>query len=832
MGPAAGMIPVPIPRPIPAAGGGAAGLTGGDVVRIIRQRLVLIIFLWLFFSVITAVGTWLMVRYYPKFTATAYIRVQSIAPVNPLDPLAAKEVREEEIQRLLQDQVLVVKSPDVLLRVLTDPDIRATTWFSEAEAERVRTNEDPMDLLADIIRADPIPDSNYIAVSASWKMPTEVAKLVNQTVQKYMELVEKQQKERIRKAFDQLSEELSMAKRLLDGKQAEIDAFRQSEAAMGTARDEIKERLLTLTALQTEIQLDVLGKKTIYEQLEKVKPEDLPITPDLQALLNSDPRIMSLDQRYQQTEEELNSAKSRFGPNHRVVKQLQAARDAAADRVAEERVRKTMQYQSDQIDQAKRNYLDAQSQLLAIGERVQEARSEQQDMDQKYASYERKQEEATQLKQQYEQLLEQQNVVNMTLRMPETVQISVQSKAIEPRRRSSPKYEIWIPAGTLLGLAISIGFALLLELADKSVRTPRDVQRQSIPVLATIPNTDDDEIEITRVETASLDAPHSITAESFRTLRANLFFSAPAEQQGAILVTSPSAQNGKTTVATNLAIAIALSGRRVLLIDANFRRPSLPRIFPDMRDEGLSNILIGQAHLDDVIMASSVPGLDVLSTGPAPPNPAELLGSAYLRDMIVDARARYDQVIFDGPPVLLISDAMVLAGAVDGVLLVCQYRATSRGALQRTHIQLEGMNARIFGAVLNKVETRAGGYFRKAYREFYAYSEHRADEEAGEPKKLKKGDGADQIAEQASGGEGAESEGGVAVLTADEDAAVRSDDDRSAPDSGDEVTAVDLDEAIESLGGEKIIGEGEFDLGENLTGDERDDRSDGSAPTA
>jgi hypothetical protein len=154
-----------------------------------------------------------------------------------------------------------------------------------------------------------------------------------------------------------------------------------------------------------------------------------------------------------------------------------------------------------------------------------------------------------------------------------------------------------------------------------------------------------------------------------------------------------------------------------------------------MREEGLSNLLIGQGRLSDVVTPTSVPGLDVLGAGPIPPNPAELLGGSYLRDVIVDARSQYDQVLFDGPPVLLVSDAIVLAGAVDGVMVVCRYRATSRGALHRTLAQLEAINARVFGAVINFVETRAGGYFRKAYREFYEYMEPEEGEEGLPPRR-------------------------------------------------------------------------------------------------
>ncbi len=851
------MIPVPIPRGPMASSAAAGSISGADFLRIVRQRLVLIIFLWIFFIACTVVGTFLAVRYFPKYRATAYIQVQSITPINPMDPLRPQDAREEEILRLLQDQAIAVKTPAVLDKALEAPAVRATVWFQEAQEKEAKQNEAPRDLLSDIISAEPIRDSNYLAVSASWRIQSEVPTLVNEVVDKYIAMIEEQQKQRIRKADESLGEELGRARQLLEGKQKEIENFRTNEEVLGTSRDELKDKLLTLTSVETELQMDWAGKKAEFENLQNLRPEDLPITPQLQALLAADPRLAMLEQSYQQADEQLRQAKARLGDNHRTVKQLQSASDAAAERVAEERARKILQYQTDQIEQARRSYLESQQQLLTVKERIQEARSEQQDKDQKYNNYLRMEEELVQLKLHYEQLLEQQTLMKMYLRQDRTVQIRVQSMAIEPKRRSSPKYEVWLPVGCLLGLGMSVGFALLLDMADKTVRTPRDVQRQSIPVLATVPAVEDDEIEISRVETASLDAPHSITAESFRNLRANLFFSAPAEQQGTILVTSPSGGNGKTTVAVNLAISIALSGRRVLLVDANFRRPGLPRLFPEMRKEGLSNVLVGQAHLDDVVLPTSVPGLEVLSTGPLPPNPAELLGSRYLHEMIVDARARYDQVIFDGPPVLLVSDAMVLAGGVDGVLLVCQYRTTSRGALQRTQQQLEAIGSRIFGAVLNRVETRAGGYFRKAYREFYDYHES-ADEEGNRDRKRLE---AEEESEKLRGESAAEasassddaatvdddesrrvlaSEGGSGsedVAASDEllsDDRARTEVAEASGESADALEAMqdwgaaDIDAEIEKLGGEQIISD--EDLGLSDRSDEGEQPEDSSKP--
>ncbi|MFH1419950.1 MAG: polysaccharide biosynthesis tyrosine autokinase [Planctomycetota bacterium] len=717
-------------RLVPAAASSQAGLSGADLVRIIRHRLVFIIILWIVSLGITTGFTALMIKYYPSYVAESYIWVESINPVNVLNPLERVTIREDEIERTLSDQALMVESPAVLLEALKDAELRATSWWSEAEREQVEENEDPMELLEEMIRAAPVRESNYLRVSASWRVANEVAILVNTVVEKYESRVEELQKNDIRTNEEQLTSELNRAMKQFDAKRQEIETLQATEEVLMNAADGgPSERLLTLMALVTELEIEMLGRKTQWEALQNATPEQLPITPDLMTILDHDPIILEQSRRLQTAEDALGMARERFGENHRVVRESLVVRDSIADRLAEERAVKIVRYQSDQISQARRGFLEAQQQLLELKESLYAAQAEQRDRDKQYARYLRLLEEQDLLKTQLENLQEQKNTMSVMLRHEKTVQIKVRSQAIEPSQRSSPQWYIWLPVGGMIGLMLSVGLALLLELADKSVRTPRDVQ--DLAVLGLIPTSDDDEIEIVRVETACVDAPHSIVAEAFRNLRASLFFSAPAEQQGVILVTSPSGGNGKTTIASNLGISVALSGRRVLLIDANFRRSRLPRLFPDLKAEGLSNLLIGQGRLADLATSTFVPGLDVLSSGPIPPNPAELLGGSYLRDVIVEARSQYDQIIFDGPPVLLVSDAMVLAGAVDGVLLVCQYRETSRGALQRTRIQLEAINARVFGAVLNLVESRAGGYFRKAYREFYEYQE--PEEEEGVP---------------------------------------------------------------------------------------------------
>ncbi|MBX3395918.1 MAG: polysaccharide biosynthesis tyrosine autokinase [Phycisphaerae bacterium] len=731
--PAFGSTYLPGPFQRPSQQQAAASLTAADFMRAIRQRLVMILLLWFLLIGGTVAGTLYVQAKYPKFEANALIRVESLTPPDPKDPLRREATASKaDIERELQNQTFLIRSPDVLTAAIQAPDMKRLKWFAEAEVVAKEKGEKLQDLLGDILNVGPLPDTNYLSVSASWREKTEVATIVNVVVNQYVSIVNRRQREMVSDAKDQLSQELDRAQRALKSKNDEIATFRTTANYSESAQAESQETLLTLNAMVTELEVEMEGRKAQWESLQTYRPEDLPITGELQAYLDSDPTLFQLQMQFQGAQQQLEQAMRRFGPNHRVVKDATMSRDAAYQNFSRDRSAKIIQFQSRQQELAQRNYIEANAQLLGLKDRLFKAKSEQQDREAKLTQYNALLDDREVIKINYESLLDRKNQLEMIIRQARTVQIEVAYNATEPMRMSSPKLAVWIPAGTFLGLMVSVGLALLLELADKSVRTPRDVTRAHLAVLGTIPTTDDDEVEIDRVETASLDAPHSVVAEAFRNLRANLFFSAPAEQQGVILVTSPSGGNGKTAVACNLAISIALSGRRVLLVDSNFRRAALPRVFPNVRAEGLSNILIGQGDLKDYATSTNVPGLDILSAGPLPPNPAELLGSSYLRDVVVDARSRYDQVIFDGPPVLLVSDAMVLAGAVDGVLLVCEYRNTSRGALQRTQVNLEAINARIFGAVLNKVQSRAGGYFRKQYREFYEY--HETDEEANVPR--------------------------------------------------------------------------------------------------
>jgi capsular exopolysaccharide synthesis family protein len=188
-----------------------------------------------------------------------------------------------------------------------------------------------------------------------------------------------------------------------------------------------------------------------------------------------------------------------------------------------------------------------------------------------------------------------------------------------------------------------------------------------------------------------------------------------------LLVTSSDPQEGKTTVATNLAITMAQSGSRTLLIDTDMRRPRIHRAFGLPNDAGMSNLIVGQMRPDEVIKETVVPNLYVLPCGPIPPNPAELVHTQRFKQLLVELDGKFDRIILDSPPVAAVTDALILSDEVDGVVLVVKAGRTMREVVLRTKQSLDDVNARIFGVVMNDVDLERRGYGYYYYYQRYGY---------------------------------------------------------------------------------------------------------------
>ena len=210
--------------------------------------------------------------------------------------------------------------------------------------------------------------------------------------------------------------------------------------------------------------------------------------------------------------------------------------------------------------------------------------------------------------------------------------------------------------------------------------------------------------------------------EAYRTIRTNIQFSMPKGQLRTMLITSTGPEEGKSTTTANVAITMAESGNRVLLIDADLRKSVVHKMFELPNLKGLTNVLAEDLDYREILRSTKVKGLDILTGGPKPPNPSELLGSDKMRTFLESLKKDYDIIILDTPPVLPVTDAAILASLVDGVVLVSSYGQTTFEGLARAKVQLENVGAKILGVILNKVPAskRGGHYYYYYYYDGYS----------------------------------------------------------------------------------------------------------------
>jgi capsular exopolysaccharide synthesis family protein len=289
--------------------------------------------------------------------------------------------------------------------------------------------------------------------------------------------------------------------------------------------------------------------------------------------------------------------------------------------------------------------------------------------------------------------------------------------------------------GLLLGLACGIGLAFVLESLDTSVRTMEELSAIStLPALGTIPlqlssngylrkRLKTMSAETEKSESPALVAyarPKSEAAEAYRALRTSILLSSFGAPPKVILVTSALPQEGKTTISANSALVLAQRGSRVLLIDADLRRPGIDKLFGFRSRGGLSTLISGIDKIEDVVVPfPQVPNLWILPAGPIPPQPVELLGSTVMKDHITRWRDEFDHIIIDTPPCLSVTDAVVLSLEADRVILVARSGKTTKPALRRACDLLLQVNARVMGIVLNALDLRSGDGYYGRYKHYY-----------------------------------------------------------------------------------------------------------------
>lgn len=298
--------------------------------------------------------------------------------------------------------------------------------------------------------------------------------------------------------------------------------------------------------------------------------------------------------------------------------------------------------------------------------------------------------------------------------------VSVVEAGELPDSPVNPRIALNTVLAALAGLAIAVGVALLLEYLDDTVKTAEDLETTGLVALGGVAR-----FPRPRTETESLmvgSQRRSSAAEAYKVLRTNVEFSTLDRPGQSLLVTSANPGEGKTTTTANLALAIAQTGKRVVVVDSDLRRPNLHKVFGLSNTGGLSSALLSkEASLDGYVQSTRFENLAVLTSGPLPPNPSELLSSRRLDAVVKALKRQADVTLFDSPPALPVTDASILASKVDGTILVVDSGKTRVDALRRAYETLSRSKTRVLGGILNKLSPKGRGYYY--YHYYYGTAE-------------------------------------------------------------------------------------------------------------
>ena len=512
--------------------------------------------------------------------------------------------------------------------------------------------------------------------------------------------------ENVDNALKYINDELSRQEQLVEKSQAALAQYRESNNALSldSRTDSVAQRVNQTAEQLSQTRSTLIAKEQAYNQIKDVDPKS--DAADQFSVIGNDPKVVDAKNALVKAQDDLKSLTDQgFGPGWPAVKTAQE--NAAAAR------RVLVATRANVIDRIRNEYRQLVSTEQAYASANEDAKKASMDLDRKSADYKVLENQATTQQQAYQTLLQRQKDLSLiknshanNVQVYERAEVSKFPIAPNPRRE-------WIMA-LLAGVTVAFMLAFGLEYLDDTVKVPEDITRRlRLPMLGLVPA-----IRGERVPVLSDTVPHEF-GEAFRSLRTSLVFTAGGEHGRIIAVTSSQPLEGKTTTAANLAIALALGGSRVLLIDADMRRPGLHKTLGMDNDTGLSHLLVGQARVRDVIRRTAEPNLLVITAGRTPPNPSELLSSERMRSFLQNLQTGpFDWIVVDTPPVLAVTDAVILAPHVSSVVFVIGSEMTRRVHAERALETIRQSRPRSIAAVLNRVDFDRNKYY---YSRYYGY---------------------------------------------------------------------------------------------------------------
>ncbi len=706
--------------------------------RVVMRRRWVVIPFFVATVVVTALVT---LRQTKIYDATCTIIIDLSAP-KVLDTQQMQDVVETGAGALYwsreyyETQYKVITSRAVAQRVADKLQLGTNLKFlgldrvgDGVERERLLRKADPVLIVQRGLKVEPVKDSRIVRIRFEHPDRETAALLANSTAEAYIAENLAVKNSTTQNASEWLEQQLADLEVKLAQSGKELFEFKKQHDIVATSWEDrqsmVSQRLTATNEALTRARIQKAQLEARNEAIEAVakNPDRLDGKAESLQTVASNPTIQALKIRYLETKAECADLKLKYLDKH---PKLEACETKLA------MARASLQHEIRTVLAAARNeyreVVKTEHNLQALLNDTKTDAFGLNQYEREYLELKRTNDNNQRL---YETLLKRLKDTGVT-GMLQVSNVRILDRARPGSKPIRPNVGQALLVAIVIGLLGGIAIAFGAEYVDTSITTQEQIEEKlGVTFLGIIPSIARNPDGTAQDLVVHMD-PKSPAAECLRALRTNLLFMSPDKPLRTILVTSSSPQEGKTTTAAALAEVMADSGNRVLIVDADMRRPRMHRIFNVPNGAGLSSLILGQGTLDDVVKSTMVAGLSVLPCGPVPPNPAELLHTVAFAGLLEQLENRFDRIIIDSPPVAVVADAVVISTRVAGTLMILKAGVTSRDVAKRAVRALTDVNARILGAVLNDLDlsNQKYGQYYYYYRYGYYYGDKKGEQVA------------------------------------------------------------------------------------------------------
>lgn len=699
-------------------------------------------------------------RYTPIYHAKARILIERMPPniVSFADPNALNNFYWDP--QLLETQINIIKSYAVAERVLEKFKMMDQTmkqpiqeqslqkrWkqaissirklFSQipkllgapeppplSEAAKATVQKDRMVMaFLGMITITPVQESRLVDIGITSTDPEQAALIANTLVETYIEHNLEAKTATSRDAVRWLVEEVETARKKLADSETAMQQYKEQQAVISfeDRQNIVMQKLSDLNAAVNDAKIRYLALETQYQKIQGFKKGEIGTIPQV---INN-PLIQQLKIKLLSLETEYLEALKKFREKHPEVASLKSQLRGVQNQLAVETRRL--------VESMENEYELALAQQQALTEALEEQKRKALELNQKAIMYEVLKKEVESNRKIYNALLERTKETSITERL-ETTNIQIVDRAVIPTFPINRKGTRSILLAMIVGLVLGTTLAFFLEYWNDKITTPEDIKRYlDIPFLGIIPKVSVKHAPKIAVATTILTDPHSPASEAYRGLWAHVAFSgldaesSSLKAESVLLITSAEPSEGKSCTVANLGIAVAQSGQKTLIVDADFRKPMMDQIFHlKDRKPGLANILMDYETdngIGEVIQNTDIKNLDVVPCGKIHSNPSELLSLRKTGMIIKKLGEQYEKILIDSPPINVVTDPLILSQLVSGVILIFLAGKTKRNVVQHARDQLRDVGATILGGVINNVDVKKSRY-RYYYYHMYHYPKY------------------------------------------------------------------------------------------------------------